>query len=60
MGIQGEDGFSVIAILCVLAIGAGKNQRSAMTVSSVVRSLHRKAQSATGLIKPPLNETREA
>ena len=41
MGIQGEDGFSVSAILCGLAIGAGKNHRSAMTVSSEVRSLPR-------------------
>jgi hypothetical protein len=50
MGIQSEDGFSVIAILCVLAIGAGKNQRSAMTVSSVVRSLQRKTP-------PPIRES---
>jgi hypothetical protein len=48
MGIQGEDGFSVIAILCGLAIGAGKNQRPAMTASSAVRLLRGKMHSDAG------------
>ncbi len=51
MGIQGEDGFSVIAILCGLAIGAGKNQRFAVTVSSEGRCPLQITQSGAQALK---------